>query len=102
MQRIEDLETILTFKTLRCRNPYHYKQSSQTLQYKGNDPSETAEAQSQINTSSDAKSLDSDAEESTINLCRFFHRESDRRRPLLSHLAIKKAQSLSNQLVEEQ
>ena len=101
MQRIEDLETILTFKTLRSRNPYHYKQTSETLQYKGNDPNETAEAQSQSNTSADGQYNESDPEESTINLCRFFHRESDRRRPLLSHLAIKKAQSLSNQLVEE-
>ena len=30
MQRIDDLETLLTFKTLRCRNPYHYKQASQS------------------------------------------------------------------------
>ena len=25
---------MLTFKTLRCRNPYHFKQQQQTLQYR--------------------------------------------------------------------
>lgn len=77
VDRVSDLQTMLTFKTLKCKNQLHY----QTLIEDPDDQSKTPQSQ-----------------ETQLEICRFYHDKTDRRRVLLSKAALGRAQALSSQV----